>query len=111
MKLISGIFGLIIFVAVLCFALPNRQEVDIGYWPSQGIVQIPVYVVGLVPLFLGLAVGGFWGWLCGVPHRFRVHGLKKEVALLYSKIGELESTALRQNAPTIAKKHFWERKA
>ncbi|MGB9152312.1 MAG: LapA family protein [Alphaproteobacteria bacterium] len=111
MKILSAIFGLLILALVLCFALSNQQGVSLAMWPWSETVQVPLYLTGLVPLAVGLIFGGVLGWLSGVPHRFRVRGLKKELEALNDKIGDLQKNAIVQAAPDVRRKYFWERKS
>jgi uncharacterized integral membrane protein len=110
MKIFSGVFAFIILVPVLCFALSNRTDVAIGLWPFDGVLQMPLYLIGLAPLMFGLLVGGLWGWIGGVPHRLKARRLNKELGALNSKIDELKKTAIVQHAHAAPKRPFWERK-
>jgi len=111
MKIIYAFLGFAVFVLVLCFALSNQQGVNVGMWPWSGTLSVPLYLVGLVPLVFGLLFGGIWGWASGVPHRFRVRWLKKELESLNDKIAELQKSATAQIEPLARKKPFWERKS
>ena len=110
MKIISSIFGVAVLALVLCFALPNRQDVSVALWPLPGTLQVPLYLTGLAPLAFGLIFGGLWGWLSGVPHRLRARGLKKELHALNEKIDDLQKSVAARPPPLARKKHFWERK-
>lgn len=103
MRLFSGIFGLIILVGVLCFAFSNMGAVAVSFWPLEGAMQVPIYLVGLVPLGIGLIFGAFMGWLGGLSYKFRAYRLEKDLAALNARIVELQKPA----ATTQAKKHFW----
>jgi uncharacterized integral membrane protein len=109
MKMISSIFGLIILALVLCFALSNRQDVNVTLWPLESSWQTPLYLVGFVPLVFGLVFGGLWGWIGGVPHRLRARRLNKELGALNSKIDELQKSAIVQSAQIMPKRNFWTR--
>ena len=109
MKIITGICGLITLILVLCFALSNPQAASIGLWPLSGELQIPLYVVGLMPLLFGLLVGGLLGWLAGVPHRLRARRLHKELGALNEKIDQLQKSAIIQADHILPKKAFWRR--
>lgn len=105
MRLFSGIFGLAILVIVLCFAFSNLGAVAVSLWPLEGVVETPLYLVGLIPLGLGLICGAFMGWLGGLTHKFRAQKLAKDLAALNARIIELQKPA----APPQAKKHFWQK--
>ena len=111
MKIISGILGLAILALVLCFALSNQQSVNVTMWPLLGTLQVPLYLASLVPLVFGLIFGGVWGWLTGVPYRFRARWLKNDLERLSDKIDGLQKSDLVHPAFSAQKKHFWERKS
>jgi uncharacterized integral membrane protein len=107
MKLISGIFALIILAAVLSFALSNRQNVSVGLWPLDGAMASPLYAIGLAPLVFGLVFGGLWGWLGSMPHRLRARRLNKELTALNDKIGEMQRDASAQPTKVKGQSGFW----
>ena len=106
MKIFSGLFGLLVLFFVLSFALSNRQEIVVALWPFADAVTLPLYAVGLAPLFFGLIFGGLWGWIGGVPHRLRARRLNKELGALNEKIGELKKSS-PQTPSTATKSSLW----
>ena len=106
MKIFSSVFGLIVIALVVLFVLSNRQDVILGLWPSEDTLQVPLYVVGFAPFALGGILGIFWGWMGGMPHRKRAKSLNKELSSLSEKIGELQKTAVVQQAK-VKTKPFW----
>ncbi|MDE2029488.1 MAG: DUF1049 domain-containing protein [Alphaproteobacteria bacterium] len=102
MRFLYVLFLLFVLALVLSFALPNRQDVAVGLWPSQTIWQVPLYLVGLAPLGLGLVAGGLMGWIGSVPHRFKARRLGKELEAM-------QRAAASQQRPQ--KKSFWSREA
>lgn len=111
MKIIYAIVVFAALLLVLCFALSNRQGVNVGLWPLTGTIAVPLYLVGLAPLVFGLVFGGVWGWATGVPHRFRARWLKKEMETLNDKIVELQKNTTTQPEFVTRKKPFWERQS
>jgi uncharacterized integral membrane protein len=109
MKIFSVLCGLFILVLVLCFALSNQQAVALSFWPLSGEVQVPLYLIGLLPLISGLFLGGLWAWLASVPHRLRVRRLNKELGHMNERINELQKTTAVQQVNNTPKKSFWRR--
>lgn len=107
MRLFSGIFGIAVLVLVLCFAFSNLEAVAVALWPFEGSVQAPLYLVGLVPLAIGLIGGAFLGWLGSLSYKFRAQKLQRELTALNARIVELQKPA----AAPQAKRHFWQRGA
>jgi uncharacterized integral membrane protein len=110
MKMISGIFGGLILFLVLCFALSNHQQVAIAFWPFDGSVSLPLYIVGFLPLVFGLAFGALWGWLSALPHRMQSRRLHKEMTVLNAKLNDLHRSTLVSSTPVTEQKFWWKRK-
>ena len=106
MKILSGLLLFILVVAVLCFALSNQQTVTLGCWPFTGNVEVPLYIVGFLPLLFGLLVGGLLGWISGVPHRWRVRQLTRERDILHDKVNVLQQENLAPTMPQ-PKRKLW----
>lgn len=58
-------------LAVVVFALANRQPVTIDLWPLPFAVDLPVYLAVLGALALGLLVGGSVQRVSGAGRRRR----------------------------------------
>ena len=49
-KLATSIVTLPITVAVVLFAVSNRNIVEVQFWPLPGTLDLPLYVIGLVTM-------------------------------------------------------------
>jgi uncharacterized integral membrane protein len=101
MRIFSGFFGLIILALALSFALSNRQDVTVAMWPSSVSAEMPLYLVGLGPLFFGLLLGSLWGVVSSLAHRMRARRLGRELTDMNNKLKKMSGT---DGAP---KKSFW----
>lgn len=109
MKIFSGFLTFAVLALVLCFALSNRQSVAVGLWPLTSVMQMSLYVVGLVPLAAGLVVGGVLGWAGTLPHRIKARRLKRELDELHEKVAALQKAAHEASFAPVANKRFWEK--
>jgi uncharacterized integral membrane protein len=108
MRILSTLFTLIVLIAVLSFALSNKQDVMVAVWPLPTPFHAPLYGVGLVPLTFGFLFGGLLGWASGLRHKIHAKKLTKELGALNTKIGELQKSATVQHAKVVpAKKPWW----
>jgi len=103
-KILSWLIGLPVAMAVILFALSNRQAVDVGLWPFAEILAVPVYAAVLGPLALGLLIGLFYGGLGGLRARAaaraasrRADGLARELDALRA-----ESAAPPPSVPEVS---------
>jgi uncharacterized integral membrane protein len=52
-KVATSIVTLPITVAVVLFAVSNRNIVEVQFWPLPGTLGLPLYVIGLVTMVIG----------------------------------------------------------
>jgi len=92
MRIISWIIALIVGIAVVLFAISNRQIVDIGFWPLDGTISVQLFVAVLAFGFVAFILGGIVSWLSSAPARRvsrhrkrRIDDLEKRIALMEQK--------------------------
>lgn len=93
MRFFAWLLSLPVFAIVLIFALQNRAEVTVSFWPFDATATMPLSLFSL-----GLLIAGF---LCGVIVMFFLNlgtllekrRLTKEVASLGAKMKEKEAAA------------------
>lgn len=68
-KIIRGILGLIGLVIVVCFAISNRETVEVALWPLPDTITVRLFWVFLFGLVLGAVLGGLGAWLGGMSKR------------------------------------------
>lgn len=105
MNILSWIIGLPIAVAVVLFSLSNREDVTIGFWPWEGGILVPAYLLVLLPLLVGFLAGMALGGLRALRHRRaarrearRAVALERELAAVKSNHG---TEAVRPVAPSL----------
>lgn len=64
-KLIFWIVLLPIAVVLIAFAIGNRAPVTVRFDPLPFAIDMPLYAVGLIGIFIGLLSGGIMTWLRG----------------------------------------------
>lgn len=99
MKLIFWIVFFVIAVVVIAFSVTNRDVVTVDLWPSPYSVDLPVFGVAVVGIFVGFIWGGIISWVYGGKTRQRVRNLyrraesdKREMAILRKKLAKLEGS-------------------
>ncbi len=87
MRLIRFLLWALAGVALLAFALSNRQRVAVGYFPFTHELIMPLFI----PVFIALALGALAAWFFLLSFRFRafrehwrdakrIHALESELA-------------------------------
>ena len=86
--ILIGLFAL----ALVIFAVDNRQVVTISLWPLPIEASMSLYLVVLLTLLVGFLIGELAAWMNG--HRWR-----REARLKAKRIEELERTLAAQSPP------------
>ncbi len=76
MRYLAWIITLPLGLAIVLFAISNREPVALSVWPLQEALQLPVYLAVLVPFVLGLIGGAFVVWVGAAAARRRVRRLE-----------------------------------
>lgn len=90
MRIISWIIALVVGIAVVLFAISNRQIVDIGLWPLDGFISVPLYVAVLVFGLVAFILGGIVSWLSSAPARRVSRRRQRRIDELEKRIAQME---------------------
>ena len=58
LRLARRIAVLLLTLLFIPFALSNRQGVALAFWPFEGVVEVPLYLLLVAVLALGIVLGG-----------------------------------------------------
>ena len=79
-----------IAVVAVSFAVSNRDRIALELWPLPGDMELPVYLMVLVPLVVGFLIGGLVAWLSGGKHRHLARSRKDKLDELGRKVVTLQ---------------------
>jgi uncharacterized integral membrane protein len=97
---LSWLIGLPLAAVIVVFALSNRQDVAIGLWPFEQSLALPLFLVVLVPLIVGLALGLLVGSVRALRHRRAARTLAKRAERLEREVEGLKTrSAADETAP------------
>jgi uncharacterized integral membrane protein len=88
MRHFSWLLSLPLFVAFVVFALQNRTQVSLSFWPFDAQMNMPVSVLSLGLLVIGFVLGSFVTGLTILRQTFINRRLTREVASLNKKLEE-----------------------
>jgi uncharacterized integral membrane protein len=102
LRLIKLLIAIPSALAIIVFAISNRQTVRVAFDPFSReapavFMDVPLFAVALAALAIGVVAGGVGAWLVQGKHRRAERNLKREVTRLSS-----ETAALRAVAPESA---------
>jgi uncharacterized integral membrane protein len=89
-----------LLIVLIAFALSNQQPVQLGLWPTDIVLSVPLSVAILVAAAIFFVVGAFMTWAGAVASRGRarraersVRELRAQVAVLRDQQAEARRTA------------------
>lgn len=92
MRIFFWLLYIVLFVAVLAFALTNSNPVDVRLFPGAIPWHVPVVVVVLVSFAVGVLVG----LIASIPRFFRQ---RREIAMLRKELKARGGAAPAPSAP------------
>ena len=99
MRILSWSVGIVLGLIIVLFALSNRQPVDLGLWPLEGRLALPVFAPVLACAFVTFILGGIVAWLSGSSWRRIARRRGRRIQDLEQRVRTLEE---RLNAPAAA---------
>ena len=98
LKALSWIVTLPLLAIAVIFAVNHRGAVPIDLWPLPMAVEVPLYMMVLVGIFVGFVVGGVLTWLSQGRHRrrarqrrYRVEQLERDLDSTQKKLDALKA--------------------
>src|SRR5262249_51442902 len=90
---------------LLSFAISNREAVTLGLWPLPFRIDAPLYLVALLPLLLGVLIGGLVLWFARFATGLRMRRLETKLAATQKDLEGLKSSRQRPGAPATANRN------
>ncbi len=104
MKLFYWLLTAPLIVVVVLFAVSNLGAVEIALWPLPGTVETRLFLVVLVPLFLGFLAGGTVAWFGAGRARSRARAAERAVRTREIEIEDLREKAKEAEREATARK-------
>ena len=79
MRRFAWIVTLPIIAIITIFAVMNRQEVALNLWPLPWDLATPLFLLTLLLILFGFAVGVLVMWFTGARQRRQLRNLKREL--------------------------------
>lgn len=84
------------------FALNNRGELTVDFWPVGPELQMPVFVALVGSLYLGFALGAVIAWFATVRVRRRARAAERKAAELDADLQALKAKQAAATPPAVA---------
>ena len=96
MKFLRWIVLAVVAVAMILFAISNREHVMLSLWLLPGAaVEMPLYLLLLATLLVGFVAGELVGWVGGWRWRREARRSRDRIATLEREV----AAAQRRDAP------------
>jgi len=97
---VSYIFGLVLTVVLVVFAIDNGAAMTISLWPLPWQATLPGFIALFIALVIGFLVGAVAVWLSGAKARKRARDLADTSRAQAHQIAEQERRYAASRAPT-----------
>lgn len=91
MRILNTLLAVIVAVLVVLFAVSNRAPVVVEIWPFPYQLELGLYALILLAVFIGFLAGMVTSWLTGGKRRRELKALRKETR-------DLQASLARANA-------------
>ena len=102
MRRLSFIVSLPLFIILVVFAVDNRGDVALSFWPLPWGAALPVFVALFLALLIGFLAGAVAAWLSAGRTRRRLRDLGETARAQAHQIAEQERRNAAQKAPVSA---------
>lgn len=86
MRVLNTFLAVVGAVLVVLFAISNRAPVVVEVWPFPYQLQLGLYAVILLAVFIGFLAGLITSWLMGGKRRREVRALRREAKDLQASL-------------------------
>jgi uncharacterized integral membrane protein len=93
------ILALVVILVLAIFALSNRQDVALGFWPTDYTTQVPLAVAVLVGMAVAFFLGAAIVWVDHLGLGRRARRAEAAARRLQAQLAEAE---MRQKTPVFA---------
>jgi uncharacterized integral membrane protein len=99
LRILNTILAVIVAVLVVLFAVSNRAPVVVEIWPFPYQLELGLFAVILLAVFVGFVAGLITAWLSGGKRRRELRTLRKEARDLQASLARANSLAGSKDVP------------
>ena len=96
------ILALPFLVVLVAFTLSNTQPTDVGLWPFDYRVEVPLSIAVLVGMAAAFLLGGLFVWGSAVAQRLRAARAESDVRMLREQVAALKDRLAQPPEPRYA---------
>ena len=99
MRVLNTFLAVIVAILVVLFTVSNRTPVVVEIWPLPYQLELGLYAVILLAVFIGFAAGLVSAWLTGAKRRRELRALRKEARDLQASLARANALAGAKDVP------------
>ena len=99
MRVLNTILAIVVAVLVVLFAVSNRTPVVVEIWPFPYQLELGLYALILLAVFIGFAAGMITSWLSGGRRRRELKALRKEARDLQASLARANALSGSKDVP------------
>jgi putative membrane protein len=99
LRILNTILAILVAALVVLFAVSNRMPVVVEIWPFPYQLQLGLYAVILLALFVGFVAGMIASWLTGARRRRELKTLRRENRDLAASLARANAGAGAKDLP------------
>ena len=99
MRILNTIFAILVAVLVVLFAVSNRAPVVVEIWPFPYQLELGLYALILLAVFIGFLVGLITSWLAAGKRRRELRALRKENRDLQASLARATALSAAKDPP------------
>ncbi len=99
MRALNTFLAVIVAILVVLFAVSNRAPVVVEIWPFPYQLELGLYAVILLAVFVGFVTGIIAAWLSGGKRRRELRALRKEARDLQASLARANALSASKDVP------------
>ena len=89
-------------ILLILFAVSNRETVSLALWPLPFLVDLPLYLLFFLSLFVGALIGASAVWIAGRRDRRELRHRRRRIEALERELAATHSQLETQPEPSVA---------
>jgi len=102
LRVLNTFLAVVVAVVVVLFAISNRAPVVVEVWPFPYQLQLGLYAVILLAVFIGFLAGLITAWLMGGKRRRELRALRREAKDLHASLAQVSLALAKATATPVA---------
>jgi len=99
LRIFNTLLAVVVAVLVVLFAVSNRTPVVVEIWPFPYQLELGLYALILLAVFIGFLAGMITAWFTGAKRRRELKALRKEARDLHASLARANALSGTKEPP------------